>query len=47
MLTTTDFFQASQWGGILTLVCAAITLIGFILKWGIRFRLVGATSFMG
>lgn len=47
MLTTTDFLQASQWAGILTLVCAAITLIGFILKWGIRFRLVGATSFMG
>lgn len=47
MPATTDFFQASQWAGILTLVCAAITLIGFILKWGIRFRLVGATSFMG
>jgi hypothetical protein len=47
MPATTDFFQASQWAGILTLVGAAITLMGFILKWGIRFRLVGATSFMG
>lgn len=47
MPATSDLFQASQWAGILTLVCGAITLIGFILKWGIRFRLVGATSFMG
>lgn len=47
MPATSDFFQVSQWAGILTLVCGAITAMGFILKWGIRFRLVGATSFMG
>lgn len=47
MSTTIDFINASQYAGILTLVFAAITVLGFLLKWGIRFRLVGATSFMG
>jgi hypothetical protein len=46
MLSNTDFFQAFQWSGILTLVCAALAGIGFLLKWGIRFRLVGITGFM-
>jgi hypothetical protein len=46
MLTTADFLQFAQWTGILTLVCGALTLLGFILKWGFRFRLVGATGFM-
>ncbi|MBR8839393.1 MAG: Ycf51 family protein [Stigonema ocellatum SAG 48.90 = DSM 106950] len=45
MLTTTDFLQYTQWSGIATLVFAAVTLLGFILKWGIRFRLVGVTGF--
>ncbi|MGA7933542.1 MAG: Ycf51 family protein, partial [Kovacikia sp.] len=26
--------------------CAALTVLGLILKWGIRFRLVGVTGFM-
>lgn len=47
MLTTTDFFIASKWAGILTLVCAAFTLLAFVFKWGFRFRFVGATGFMG
>jgi Protein of function (DUF2518) len=47
MEITIDFLDAAKWAGILTLVCAVVTLLGFILKWGIRFRLVGATSFMG
>lgn len=47
MHLTTDFIPAAQWAGILTLVCGALTMLGFILKWGIRFRLVGATGFMG
>lgn len=46
MLTTADFLQYTQWSGIATLVFAAIAILGFILKWGIRFRLVGATGFM-
>jgi hypothetical protein len=46
MLTTANFFQYAQWSGIATLVFAAITFLAFILKWGIRFRLVGTTGFM-
>lgn len=46
MLTTAAFLKFTQWAGIFTLVCAAVTLLGFILKWGIRFRLVGVTGFM-
>lgn len=45
--TPADFLQFAQWAGILTLVCGAIAAISFIFKWGIRFRAVGATGFMG
>lgn len=47
MPTTSDFLTATQWAGILTLVCAVFAVLGFVLKWGIRFRLVGVTGFMG
>lgn len=47
MLTTANFLTVSQWVGITTLLLAAITVLGFILKWGIRFRLVGITGFLG
>lgn len=47
MLTTDDFLQYSQWMGIATLVFGAITGLSFLFKWGLRFRLVGATGFMG
>ncbi|HLO89353.1 MAG TPA: Ycf51 family protein [Nostocaceae cyanobacterium] len=46
MLSTADFLQYTQWSGIATLVFAALTILGFVLKWGIRFRLVGTTGFM-
>jgi Protein of function (DUF2518) len=46
MLTTANFLQYTQWSGIATLVFAALTVLGLIFKWGIRFRLVGATGFM-
>ncbi|MEH1969286.1 MULTISPECIES: Ycf51 family protein [unclassified Nostoc] len=46
MLTTANFLQYTQWSGIATLVFAALTVLAFILKWGIRFRLVGTTGFM-
>ena len=46
MPTTADFLLAAKWAGILTLVCGAMTVIGFIFQWGIRFRLVGVTGFM-
>lgn len=47
MLDTAEVLSYSKWFGLLTLVCGGITVLGFILKWGIRFRLVGVTAFMG
>ncbi|MBV8885751.1 MAG: Ycf51 family protein [Chroococcidiopsidaceae cyanobacterium CP_BM_RX_35] len=47
MPSYTDFLTLTQWAGIATLACAAITVLGFILQWGIRFRLVGVTGFLG
>ncbi|MGE5656316.1 MAG: Ycf51 family protein [Actinomycetota bacterium] len=47
MLTNSDLLTYSQWSGILTLVCGAVAAIAFIFKWSFRFRLVGATGFMG
>lgn len=44
--TTANFLTAAQWVGILTLACGAIAALGFVFKWGIRFRLVGAAGFM-
>ncbi|MCF4967504.1 Ycf51 family protein [Nostoc sp. CMAA1605] len=46
MLTTAEFLQYTQWSGIATLVFAALAILAFLFKWGIRFRLVGTTGFM-
>lgn len=46
MLTTADFLNATKWSGILTLAFGALAVLGFVLQWGIRFRLVGVTGFM-
>ncbi|MDJ0620262.1 MAG: Ycf51 family protein [Calothrix sp. MO_192.B10] len=46
MFTPAEFLQYTQWSGIATLVVAVVTVLAFILKWGLRFRLVGATGFM-
>ncbi|QLE56694.1 Ycf51 family protein [Nostoc sp. TCL26-01] len=46
MLTTAEFFKYTQWSGIATLVFAALAILAFLFKWGIRFRLVGTTGFM-
>ncbi|OLT61542.1 Ycf51 family protein [Moorena bouillonii] len=46
MPTTADFLIYTQWAGILTLACGLIAILGFIFKWGLRFRLVGVTGFM-
>ena len=43
----TDFSTYVKWSGILTIACLVLTIIAFIFKWDIRFRLVGATGFMG
>ncbi|MGB3291364.1 MAG: Ycf51 family protein [Phormidesmis sp.] len=47
MLTPEQFLQAAGWFAIGTLAFGAVTAIAFFLKWGLRFRLVGATGFMG
>lgn len=47
MLTTADFLTFTKWAGILTLACGVLTLVAFIFKWGLRFRLVGATGLLG
>ncbi|KYC41232.1 hypothetical protein WA1_03455 [Scytonema hofmannii PCC 7110] len=46
MFTTDNFFQYTQWSGIATLAFAGLVILGFVFKWGLRFRLVGATGFM-
>lgn len=47
MAATTNFLIAGESLGIATLVCAALVIVGFIFQWGIRFRLIGVTGFMG
>lgn len=47
MLTPEQFLQATGWFAIGTLAFGAITVLSFLFKWGVRFRLVGATGFMG
>jgi Protein of function (DUF2518) len=47
MISTADFFKYCQWSGIVTLALAVLTILALVLKWGFKFRLVGATGFMG
>lgn len=47
MLSPEQFSQASGWFAVGTLAFGLVTAIAFFLKWGFRFRLVGATGFMG
>lgn len=37
--------SAGQWLGVAGGVLALLTLVAFVARWGIRFRLVGITSF--
>lgn len=46
MLTTDSFLTYAQWAGLATIALGLIAGLGFLFKWGIRFRLVGATGFM-
>ncbi len=46
-LSTAELLNFSKWIGIATLVLTVITVLSFIFKWGIRFRLVGITAFTG
>lgn len=36
---------AGQWLGVASLVLAVLTIAAFLQRWGVRFRLVGITSF--
>lgn len=45
MPTPAEFLVTTQWAALGTLALAALAGLGFLLKWGIRFRLVGAAGF--
>ncbi len=45
MFSPSDFQTYAQWTGIAAAVFAALTGIAFVFKWGLRFRMVGATGF--
>ncbi|MEL6440965.1 MAG: Ycf51 family protein [Cyanobacteria bacterium J06621_8] len=44
---TPDLFLYAKWTGIATLACLLFTIVSFVVGWGVRFRFVGITSFMG
>ena len=46
MINALDFSTYTEWSAIATLVFFVISLIAFLTRWGIRFRLVGATGFL-
>jgi hypothetical protein len=46
MPSLATFLLAAQWAGILTIAFALVTLLSFLVGWGLRFRLVGATGFL-
>ncbi|EDY39645.1 conserved hypothetical protein [Cyanobium sp. PCC 7001] len=45
MPTDPILFSAGEWLGAASGLLAIATIAGFLLRWGIRFRLVGITSF--
>lgn len=47
MPTPEQFLESTGWSALTTVALAVITAIAFLFKWGLRFRLVGATGFMG
>ncbi len=47
MITTAEFTQYFQWSGIATLAITALTILALVLQWSFKYRLVGATGFMG
>lgn len=47
MESSLDFATYTQWSIYTTAAFFGLALLGFVFKWGIRFRLVGITSFMG
>lgn len=47
MFGTEDFFRYGYWVGLATIGFALLAGLSFVFKWGIRFRLVGVTGFLG
>jgi Protein of function (DUF2518) len=47
MISSEQFQLLALWSGCATIALLLITVLGWLLKWGIRFRLVGITGFMG
>ncbi len=47
MITTAEFSKYYQWSGIATIAFAVVTVLALVLNLGFRYRLVGATGFMG
>lgn len=47
MLTPAEFATYSRWVGLATLVMAGLTALTFLLRWGVRYRFVGITGFLG
>ena len=45
MSTDPILLVAGEWLGAASGVLAVITIAGYLLRWGVRFRLVGITSF--
>jgi hypothetical protein len=46
MESVLEFDIYTKWSAYITIAFLVLALCGFIFKWGIRFRLVGVTSFM-
>ena len=47
MISTAEFAQYFQWSGIATIAFTVVTILALALKWSSKYRLVGATGFMG
>ncbi len=47
MISPGQFLEATGWSAATTLAFGIVTALAFLLKWGFRFRLVGATGIMG
>ncbi len=41
-----DFATFTKWSAIATAIFFILSLIAFLVRWGTRFRLIGATGFM-
>jgi hypothetical protein len=46
MLANLEFSTLAHWSGYATMFFAVLTVVAWLLKWGVRFRLVGVTGFM-